>query len=143
MSATHLATCPPPGSPAGSLPRLVGPVAVLVPRFPSVTGAALLREIDALEREGVPVMLVAIERAEPNLVPEEVEGWIERVRYVRLISPRVLTENARVLVRQPRRWLGTLARLAWDARADLSRVAGVLGLYLGAVELGSRLRASG
>lgn len=124
-------------------PRLVGPVAVIVPRFPSVTGAALLREIDALEREGVPVMLVAVERDEPSLVPEEVEGWIERVLYLRLISRRVLAENLSVLVRHPRRWLGTLARLAWDARADLSRVAGVLGLYLGAVELGSRLRASG
>ena len=122
---------------------LVGPVAVIIPRFPSVTGTALLREVDELERQGLPIHLVALAREDPSLVPEEAEGWIDRVIFLRLIGWRVLVENARVIMRHPARWLGTLLRLTWDARGDIRHAAAVLGHYLAAVELGQRLRALG
>src|SRR5688572_25428824 len=68
------------GTPAPTSRRVKvsSPVAVIASRFPVVTETFILRELDELERQGVPVVLVPLLRESPRTVHPEAVPWTSR-----------------------------------------------------------------
>lgn len=85
------------------------PIAVLVSRFPLINEAYILREINELERQGQPVLLVPVIREPATVMHEEARPWLERALHTRLISWTIIISNLRQFVRTP----GTYLRLFW------------------------------
>ena len=64
----------------------VGPIAVVMSRFPAVTETFILRELIELERLGVHVELVPLLRHQETTHHREVEPWLDRALYSRFLS---------------------------------------------------------
>ncbi|MFL6247951.1 MAG: glycosyltransferase [Thermoanaerobaculia bacterium] len=95
--------------PAQPEPRIRTAIAVLMTRFPQIDETFILREIDELERQGQPVLVVPLLRSQQKVVHEEAKPWVKRALYMPLLTPAMLFSNARVFLRGPRRYL----RLLW------------------------------
>lgn len=83
-------------------------IAVLITRFPQIDEAFILREIEELERQGQPVLVVPLLRSQQKIVHEEAKPWVKRALYMPLLSPAILLSNVKALVRGPRRYLHLL-----------------------------------
>ncbi|MFQ5697197.1 MAG: glycosyltransferase family 4 protein [Myxococcota bacterium] len=124
------------------------PVAIVVSRFPSVTETFILREIEELERQGVPVVLVPLLRepldsAQGSTVHPEARAWVERALYAPYLSGAIARANLRALLVRPRGYLGTLTGLLWDMRRNPGFALRTLALYPKCVWNARRLRALG
>lgn len=124
-------------------PSVTGPVAIVMSRFPVVTETFILRELDELERQGVPVVLVPLLREDPETVHEQARPWIARAIFTPLFDRQIARDVLRELGRRPLRLLLLFARTAWDARSSLNALAGVIGFFPKSVSLGRRIRALG
>src|SRR5687768_10181270 len=65
----------PPANPAAE-PRVRGAIAVLMLRFPHLADTFVLREINELERQGQPVVVVPILHGHQRVVHEEAKPWV-------------------------------------------------------------------
>ena len=92
-------------------PRIRTAIAVLMTRFPQIDETFILREIDELERQGQPVLVVPLLRGHQKVVHEEAKPWVKRALYMPLLSPAILASNVRALLRHPRRYLHLLGTL--------------------------------
>lgn len=119
------------------------PVAVLVSRFPLVTETFILREIDELERQGQPVVLVPLIRERADVIHPEAMPWIDRALYTRFLSPAILAANLRSLSRRPGRYLGTLWSLVLGTLPSPSFLVRSVLLFPKAVYLGEELHRRG
>ncbi len=131
---------------APATPELVSvrrPVAVLVSRFPLVTETFILREIDALERQGQPVVLVPLLRERPDVVHPEARPWIDRALYTPYLSPTIAKANLRALANRPAVYLGTLLRLVRGTARSPSMLVRSLVLFPKAVALAEELTQRG
>lgn len=93
-------------------PRVRTPVAILVKRLPPRDQTHLLREIDELEKQGQPVILVPLFTGSHSPVEEETSNWFRRYLSLPLFSFPILVSILQTLVHQPVRLLRVLARLA-------------------------------
>lgn len=82
-------------------PRIRRPVGVLLSRFPLITETFILREIDELERQGQPVVLIPMILEHPEVVHEEARRWLDRVVAVPFISSKVLRSFFAAWIRKP------------------------------------------
>ena len=89
------------------------PVAVLLGRFPTVTETFILREVDEIERQGRPVILVPVIREHPPIVHDEARKWMDRALFTPLRSPHVIATIALTAARNP----GGVLRAAWGLLA--------------------------
>ena len=121
----------------------VGPIAVVVSRFPAVTETFILRELTELERQGIEVVLVPLLRHEASSVHPEVEPWLERALYSPFVNPKMLLTNVSVFLRRPLLYLSTLFTLLWEARGSANAFFGTLGIFLKSVWNGERVRHRG
>jgi len=121
----------------------VGPIAVVVSRFPTVTETFILRELDELERQGVEVVLVPLLRQEVSSLHPEAEPWLERALYSPFVNLKMLLANASVFFRRPLLYLSTLFTLLWEARGSANAFFGTLGIFLKSVWNGQRVRKMG
>jgi colanic acid/amylovoran biosynthesis glycosyltransferase len=96
--------------------RIRRPIVVLLSRFPLITETFILREINELERQGQPVLLVPMIREKPEVVHEEAERWIGEALYTPFISGPILLACLRALVRRPATFLSLLW---WILRGSL------------------------
>jgi len=129
-----------------SLPQRLdscGSVAVVMSRFPAVTETFILRELIALEDQGVPVVLVPLLRDEVSTLHPEAAAWDARALYTPFVNGAILASNLRVFISSPGRYVGTLLRLLWEARGSGNALAGTLGIFPKSVYNGQRLRALG
>jgi len=133
----------PPGSPKPPAAAEPARVAVLVSRFPRVTETFILREIDELERQGLPVRLVPLIREDPPVVHREAVPWVRRALYTPWLSTGILASVLRSLIRKPGRTLSTKLRLIAGTARHPSILARTLVLFPKAVHLGERLTAEG
>lgn len=86
------------------------PIAVFVARFPLVTETFVVREIEELERQGQPVVIVPLFREHPSVVDPAAMPWIERALFTPRMSVAIARSTLRTLLRQP----GALLRiLSW------------------------------
>lgn len=127
----------------GDAIRARSPVAVLLSRFPKITETFILREIEELERQGQPVVLVPMIEERTSVVHEEAKPWCERALHAPLLSRAVLAATGRALVRQPSQ-VGRL--LFWILSGSLHRpgtMAKSLLLVPKSIWLSERLRELG
>ena len=129
--------------PGGGGLAITAPVAVVMSRFPVVTETFILRELDELERQGVPVVLVPLLREEPRTVHEQAKAWVGRALFTPAIDGRIARDVAHELLRRPLATLRLFARCAWDARTSFNALAGVVAFFPKSVSLGRRLRELG
>ncbi|MEA2489446.1 MAG: colanic acid/amylovoran biosynthesis glycosyltransferase, partial [Acidobacteriota bacterium] len=61
-------------------------IGVLVARFPRIDETFILREINELERQGQPVVLIPLLRDYSKVVHEEAKPWLRRALYLPLFS---------------------------------------------------------
>ncbi|HSL19899.1 MAG TPA: glycosyltransferase [Vicinamibacterales bacterium] len=119
------------------------PVAVIVSRFPLITETFILREIEELERQGQPVLLVPLIRERGRVAHREAGRWIDRMLYVPFVSRGVIAANLRVLWRQPRRYIGALVEAVSGAAHSFNVLVRTLALFPKTVCLAVRLPEHG
>jgi colanic acid/amylovoran biosynthesis glycosyltransferase len=138
---------PSPHTPAGTAepegPRLRRPVAVVVSRFPKVTETFILREIQALERQGQPVRLVPLLRQHDAVVHADAVPWIERALYTPFVDRAILRENLRALTEAPGRYLRLLGRVLVGTLGSANAFFGALGIFPKSVYVGRVLAREG
>ena len=128
---------------SSAAPEAARPIAVLMSRFPALTETFILRELVELERSENAIELVPLLRETPPVVHPEAAPWDARAHYTPFLSGAIVRANAAVFLSQPGVWLGTLARLLWEARASWNAWIGALGIYPKSVYYGQLLRALG
>ncbi|HLE85846.1 MAG TPA: glycosyltransferase [Thermoanaerobaculia bacterium] len=115
------------------------PIAVLLSRFPLVTETFILREVEELERQGQPVLLVPLLRERPAVVHAEARPWIARALFTPWLSRAIAGANLRALRRRPRAYLACLGRLAAGMARSPGFLVRSLALFPKAVFLAERL----
>src|SRR5688572_11151186 len=74
-------------------PRVRAAIGILVSRFPRIEETYLLREINELERQGQPVVLIPLLLEYGKVVHEEAEPWLRRALYFPLFSAAIARAN--------------------------------------------------
>lgn len=124
-------------------PRVRTAIAVLMTRFPQIDETFILREIDELERQGQPVVVVPLLRGQQKVVHEEAKPWVKRALYVPLLSPAIAFSNLRTFIRHPRLYLRVLWTLIAGTILRPSTLIRTLALFPKAVHLARVLAKRG
>lgn len=115
-----------PAVPASG-PRVRTAIAVLMTHFPRIDETFILREINELERNGQPVVVVPIVRVFPRVIHEEAKPWMKRALFTPLLDFSILRSNLRAFFRTPLRYLQILLTIIthtmWRPRTLLRSVA--------------------
>jgi colanic acid/amylovoran biosynthesis glycosyltransferase len=93
---------------AEAAPAVRTAIAVVMTYFPRIDETYILREINELERQGQPVVVVPIVREYAPLVHEEAKPWVQRALFTPFLSREIIASNLRALFSTPRRYLGLL-----------------------------------
>lgn len=128
-------------APAG--PRVRSAVAVIVSRFPKLTETFILREIDALERAGVPVTLVPLIRHREETVHPQAEPWMDRALWSGWLSAAVLRGCLASLRRAPGASLAAALRVLAGSASSPSLLWRNLVLLPKGLYLAEELRRRG
>jgi glycosyltransferase involved in cell wall biosynthesis len=128
---------------AAAGPRLRTAVAVLITHFPRIDETFILREINELERNGQPVVVVPLVRDHPNVVHEEAKPWMHRARFSPLFSRSILRSNLRALVAMPGRYLRTLLTIIRKTMWRPSTLLRSVALFPRSVHLANELTTLG
>jgi glycosyltransferase involved in cell wall biosynthesis len=118
-------------------------IGVLVARFPRIDETYILREINELERQGQPVVLIPLLRDYSKVVHEEAKPWLRRALYLPLFSGTILRANLARLFREPARYLGLLLRLIAGTISRPKTLLRTLALFPKSVYLADVLPARG
>lgn len=105
---TAAVTEPPAANPQ---PRLRTAIAVLMSHFPRIDDTFILREIDELERNGQPVVVVPLVQNHARIVHEEAKRWMSRALFLPLLSLPILASNVATFLRAPLTYLKLLITL--------------------------------
>lgn len=103
----------------------------MMSRFPKLTETFILDELVAVDRQGLRVELFPLLREREDVVHPEAVPWVARAHYLPFVSLAILRSNVAMLVRHPRRYLGT-----WGAM--VRGTAGSLNFLLGGIEISRR-----
>lgn len=120
-----------------------GPVAVVVSRFPKLTETFILREIDELERQGKPVVLVPLMREREAVIHDRAKPWLARAVFTPWASGEILRSNLSWMNRKTGVYLGTLARLILGSLSSPTTLLKSLAMYPKAAYLAERLPSQG
>lgn len=99
-------TAAPAASASG--PRVRTAIAVLMTHFPRIDETFILREINELERNGQPVVVVPMVRVFPRVIHEEAKPWMKRALFTPLLDFSIFRSNLRAFFRAPLRYLKIL-----------------------------------
>ena len=110
-------------------------IAVLMLRFPHLADTFVLREINELERQGQPVVVVPALEGDRHVIHEEAKPWIDRALFTPLFSWEILRSNIAVLLRQPANYLRLLLQLALGTVIRPSTFLRTLALFPKSVHL--------
>lgn len=124
-------------------PRVRSAIAVLMLRFPHLADTFVLREINELERQGQPVVVVPALEGNSTVIHEEAKPWISRALFTPLFSWEILRANVAVFFRQPRNYLAILLRLILGTIVRPSTLLRTLALFPKSVHLSVVLPARG
>ena len=127
------------GRPGAAVP----PVAYMMSRFPKLTETFILDELVALDRLGLRVELFPLLRERGGPVHPDAEPWVRRARYLPFLSFAILRSNAVVLVRHPRRYLGTLGAMLRGTARSANFLLGGIGIFPKVVHASRMMTALG
>ncbi len=130
------------GDPSAGPPVVTGPVAMIVPRLPASAERSVRREMAELERQGVPVVLVAFARGAPLADDEPADSPRLVVSMPRLGRP-VLRLATRAFGRHALRVSALVARVLGGCLPSPSALASTTAGILPALAAGERLRRAG
>jgi colanic acid/amylovoran biosynthesis glycosyltransferase len=119
------------------------PVAYIMSRFPKLTETFVLDELVVVDRQGVRIELFPLLRERAEIVHPEALPWIERAHYLPFLSAAILRSNMRLLLRHPRRYLGTLAAMIRGTAGSLNFMVGGIGIFPKVVHAASQMSALG
>lgn len=83
-------------------------VAYLVSRFPHLPETFILREMIAMEQQGVQVELFPLILQEQAVVHTDSLAWMKRLHYFKIFSVECLAANLRAVFHQPVKYFSTL-----------------------------------
>lgn len=124
-------------------PRVRSAIAVLMLRFPHLADTFLLREINELERQGQPVVVVPALQGDSKIIHEEAKPWMSRALYTPLFSSEIVRSNVRVFFRQPGNYLRVLGKLILGTIVRPSTLLRTLALFPKSVHLSTVLPERG
>lgn len=116
-------------------PRVRGAIAVLMLRFPHLADTFVLREINELERQGQPVVVVPALYGHQRVVHEEAKPWVSRALFTPLWSWEIFRSNLSVCFRQPANYLKVLLTLIAGTIVRPSTLLRTLALFPKSVHL--------
>lgn len=140
MESTAVPTANPPKAAPLQVRR---PIAVVLSRFPVITETFILREVEELERQGQPVILVPLIRMHDRVVHTEAERWLGTMVHAPYVSPAVLAANIRAACQRPAAYFGVLAELVSGSLHSLNVLIRTLALFPKSVWLADRLTQLG
>jgi len=118
-------------------------IAVFVSRFPRLDETSILREMNEMERQGQPVLLVPILRGRGKVVHEEAKPWLRRAMYMPLLSFRIALSNLRRIAIEPHRYFGMLGRILAGTFPHPSVMLKTLAMFPKAIRLADVLPKRG
>ncbi|HEY0160116.1 MAG TPA: glycosyltransferase [Thermoanaerobaculia bacterium] len=124
-------------------PRVRNAIAVLMLRFPHLADTFLLREINELERQGQPVVVVPALHGDVSVIHEEAKPWISRALFTPLASWEILRSNIKVFFKQPRNYLRVLSTLILGTFVRPSTLLRTIALFPKSVHLATVLPERG
>jgi colanic acid/amylovoran biosynthesis glycosyltransferase len=116
-------------------PRVRGAIAVLMLRFPHLADTFVLREINELERQGQPVVVVPALHGTQRVVHEEAKPWVSRALFTPLLSWEIVRSNLSVFFKQPGAYLKVLLTLIAGTIVRPSTLLRTLALFPKSVHL--------
>ena len=126
-----------------SMPSVRTAIGVIVTRFPRIDETFILREINELERNGQPVLVVPILHDQGRVIHEEAKPWVRRAFYTPFLSFGILRSNAIAFFRHPLRYLGLLLTLIAETVMRPSTLLRTLVLFPKGVHLAVELPSRG
>lgn len=123
--------------------RVRRPIGILLSRFPLITETFILREIEELERQGQPVVLIPMIQERPEVVHEEARRWEHRAVTTPFMSGAVLRAFGKAWLRKPRRMFQILFWIIGKTLLHPRILAKSLALFPKSVYLASLVRRMG
>lgn len=124
-------------------PRVRAAIGILVSRFPRIEETYLLREINELERQGQPVVLIPLLLEHGKVIHEEAEPWLRRALYFPLFSAAIARANIVRFLRHPLQYMRLLLRLILGTLVRPSTLLRTLALFPKSVYLAAVLPRMG
>lgn len=118
-------------------------VAYVMSRFPKLTETFILDELIAVDRQGVRVELFPLLRERTTVMHPEAAPWVERAHYLPFLSLPIVRSNLGFLVRQPRRYLGTLGAMLRGTLGSANFLVGGIGIFPKTVHAATEMRRLG
>ena len=121
-------------------------IAYLVSRYPAVSHTFILREVEALRRQGFVIETASINRPDqaPQQMPAREREEAARTYYVKAHGlAGALAAHATALWQRPRAWLAGLVYALRLGGTDLRRIALGVGYFTEALMVGRWMRAHG
>ncbi|HYC93503.1 MAG TPA: glycosyltransferase [Thermoanaerobaculia bacterium] len=134
-------TAAPAASASG--PRVRTAIAVIVTHFPRIDETFILREINELERNGQPVVVVPLVRVFPRVIHEEAKPWMKRALFTPLLDLAILRSNVRAFFRAPLQYLRILLTIVLHTLWSPSTLVRSVALFPKAVHLAQTLTGMG
>jgi glycosyltransferase involved in cell wall biosynthesis len=128
---------------SGISPRVRTAIAVIMTHFPRIDETFILREINEMERNGQPVVVVPLVRVFPRVVHEEAKPWMKRALFTPLLNRSIVASNLRSFFRDPRRYLGILLTIVLRTIWRPSTLVRSVALFPKAVHLAQVLPTLG
>jgi len=118
------------------------PIAYLMSRFPHLPETFILREMTELEAQGWEVALYPLIFQKQKVIHPEAQAWIPRAHTYPYISPQILAENARQLVRRPLQYIRLWNQAVWENRSSPNFLARVALLLPKSVAIARHMQAN-
>lgn len=124
-------------------PRVRTAMGVIMMRFPRVDETFILREINELERQGQPVLVIPVLQDQDRVVHEEAKPWVKRAFYTPFLSFEIVRSNFAALTRSPVTYLRLLLRIIIGTCIRPSTLARSIAIFPKAVHLSTVLPSKG
>ncbi len=118
-------------------------LAYMMSRFPKLTETFVLREMVEMERLGRDVRAYPLQRERTSIVHPEAIAFVERACFTPWLSTAILFSNAKVLLRNPGRYLSTFLTLIRVNFGWTRYLSGAILFFPKVVYLSERMRKDG
>ncbi|MEQ1727757.1 MAG: glycosyltransferase [Vicinamibacterales bacterium] len=120
------------------------PVAYILGTFPQASQTFIAREVRGLKLAGVPMLVFALGRREPDVLEDADRVWYPDVRFAPLfLAPAVLAANVRMALHSPGRYARTFCELLALPHRPRILVLRAVALFMTAAWIAHTLERAG